>query len=49
MNRKAVYPVVCAHCARPFESYGNAGRKYCSHGCYIAARFGPSGGRAVGA
>ena len=39
MNRKAVYPVVCAHCGRSFESYGNAGRKYCSHHCYIEHRF----------
>ena len=29
---------VCAHCGKPF--HGRAGRKYCSHACYIAERFG---------
>ena len=29
---------VCAHCGKPF--HGKAGRKYCSHACYIAERFG---------
>ena len=38
--RKAFYPLVCAHCRAEFLSYGNKKRKYCSHGCYIAARFG---------
>lgn len=39
VNRKAVYARVCAHCGRGFESYGNRNRKYCSHDCYIKARF----------
>ena len=29
----------CAHCGQEFQSYGNRKRKYCSHACYIAARF----------
>ena len=29
----------CARCGKPFTAYGNAGRKYCSHSCYIADRF----------
>jgi hypothetical protein len=43
LSRKAVYELVCAGCGEPFESYGNKGRRYCSHGCYVKARFG--GGR----
>lgn len=39
VNRKAVYSFNCACCGKPFTAYGNAGRKYCSHACYIAARF----------
>lgn len=40
VNRKAVYSFTCSHCGKPFTAYGNAGRKYCSHACYIADRFG---------
>ena len=29
---------VCTHCGKSF--HGRAGRKYCSHACYIAERFG---------
>ena len=39
INRKAIYHIVCAHCGIGFDSYGNKGRKYCSHSCYIADRF----------
>ena len=39
-NRKAVYHFVCACCGEPFTAYGNENRKYCSHSCYIAGRFG---------
>lgn len=39
VNKKAVYSFVCAGCGLPFSSYGNIGRKYCSHECYIRARF----------
>lgn len=40
VNRKAVYSFTCACCGKPFTAYGNRGRKYCSHACYIAERFG---------
>lgn len=40
INKKAVYEFVCAHCGKPFTAYGNKHRKYCSHSCYIANRFG---------
>lgn len=40
VERKAHYEFVCAYCKKPFTAYGNAGRKYCSHACYVAARFG---------
>ena len=30
--------IVCNHCGKSF--YGKPGRKYCSHECYIAERFG---------
>ncbi len=46
LNRKAIYHLSCAHCGRPFDSYGNKTRKYCCHACYIAGRFGR--GRAGG-
>lgn len=40
VNRKANYEYVCAYCQKPFIAYGNKKRKYCSHECYIADRFG---------
>ena len=36
----ALYEGICAFCGRPFTAYGNQHRKYCSHDCYIRARFG---------
>ena len=39
VNRKAVYSFTCACCGKPFTAYGNRGRKYCSHECYITSRF----------
>lgn len=39
LNKKAVYPYTCAGCGREFTAYGNSGRKYCSHICYIKDRF----------
>lgn len=38
--KKAIYTFTCQHCGAEFSSYGNAERKYCSHECYIAERFG---------
>ena len=40
VKRKAVRTVVCAGCGQPFEAYGRTPRKYCSHACYVAHRFG---------
>lgn len=41
IDRKASakYEIVCQHCGKRFISYGNKKRKYCSHQCYIRARF----------
>ena len=40
VNRKAMYDYECSYCKKPFSAYGNANRKYCSHDCYVADRFG---------
>ena len=40
VKRKAYYELTCAYCHKTFHSYGNKNRKYCSHECYIADRFG---------
>ena len=39
-NKKAVYTIKCRGCGKEFASYGNKKRKYCSHSCYVSARFG---------
>ena len=38
-SQKAMYTQVCARCGKEFTAYGNCHRKYCSHDCYIKARF----------
>lgn len=48
VDRKAFYLMTCAHCGEEFKSYGNQKRRYCSHACYIAARFGEGGGHDKG-
>ncbi len=40
VHRKAIYQFTCYKCGTLFSAYGNAHRKYCSHECYIADRFG---------
>ena len=40
VDRKAMYQFVCVNCGKEFSAYGNDHRKYCSHACYIAHRFG---------
>jgi len=40
LNKKANYDFLCAYCGTPFTAYGNKGRKYCTHACYVAGRFG---------
>ena len=38
VSRKAYYNLVCQHCGKEFESYGNKNRKYCCRACYVASR-----------
>lgn len=38
-RQEAFYTEICAHCGNEFLSYGNRGRRYCSHACYIRDRF----------
>ena len=42
VKRKAIYRLTCQHCGKVFSVYGQPRRKYCSHACYIAERFGDS-------
>lgn len=44
VTRKAFYSYTCARCGKPFTAYGNSGRKYCCHACYIAGRYGKGAG-----
>lgn len=39
-NTKSSRAVVCANCGKPFTAYGKDVRKYCSHECYVCARYG---------
>ena len=43
VSRKAVYSFSCPYCKTEFTAYGNKSRKFCSHACYIKARFGNNG------
>lgn len=45
LNRQAIYSFTCHGCGTSFEAYGNKGRKYCTHACYVCHRFGTRGGR----
>jgi endogenous inhibitor of DNA gyrase (YacG/DUF329 family) len=40
ITQKAVYSFICHYCKNEFTAYGNKSRKFCSHDCYINARFG---------
>lgn len=40
IDRKAIYEFTCAGCGWSFTAYGNSKRKFCSHSCYVAHRFG---------
>ena len=44
INRRstAIYKFNCQCCGKAFAAYGHRGRKYCSHECYVEARFGDS-------
>lgn len=39
-KRKAMETYICPRCGKQFYAYAGHGRKYCSHECYISARFG---------
>lgn len=39
IQKKAYYTLICTHCGKEFESYGNQNRKFCSRDCYLIARF----------
>lgn len=39
-NKKTAVQVQCISCGRIFADYTRNHRKYCSHACYIAHRFG---------
>lgn len=41
---KTQYNLICLNCSRSFVSVGCKARKYCSHRCYIIARFGEEHG-----
>lgn len=38
--KRTAHKTICAHCGIEFISYQQENRKYCSHTCYIKARFG---------
>ncbi len=40
VNTKSSHAAICEYCKKTFTAYGNTPRKYCSHGCYVEARFG---------
>ena len=40
VKKKAFYEYECAYCKKSFIAYGNAKRKYCSHECFVADKFG---------
>lgn len=39
VHRRKMHQHKCLACGREFEVYGSSKRKYCSHECYIKARF----------
>jgi endogenous inhibitor of DNA gyrase (YacG/DUF329 family) len=38
-SSKALYHFTCPTCGKEFSAYGAPDRKYCSHECYINARY----------
>lgn len=40
INRRNAHELECPYCHKKFAAYESSGRKYCSHECYIADRFG---------
>ena len=45
VQRKAYYALVCQYCGKPFTSYGNRNRRYCSRSCYLEAKKRPDTGQ----
>lgn len=43
VQHRIVRQLECPHCHKTFTVYGNGHRKYCSHTCYVADRFGGGG------
>lgn len=39
VSQKSIHHLECVECRKPFDSYGNKNRKYCTHACYIKDRF----------
>lgn len=39
-RRKQPYCLTCYCCGKPFISYGNRKRKFCSRECYVLSRYG---------
>ena len=39
-NRDSMIKITCPTCGKRFSAYERKKRKYCSHSCYITARFG---------
>lgn len=39
-REKSIHVLVCKFCGKTFTSWGEHGRKFCSHECYIKSRFG---------
>ena len=39
-SKKTVYHLICEACGKEFTCNGNRKQRYCSHACYITARFG---------
>ena len=42
VQKKAYYRLICVHCGKEFENYGNQNRKFCCRGCYLRSRQGDS-------
>ena len=38
-ERKSCHQIECLTCGKAFFAYSSAGRKYCSHACYLEGRF----------
>jgi len=39
-NKKTGFVLWCQQCKKQFTAYPDRKRKYCSHECYVKARFG---------